>query len=193
MNEKLSRFAWKIISDWSFSLSALIAYYLLISLLPLIVSMFAVVGLIFGENDKFQHQIRDRLVKAFPEPGLSEVIDSVLNSLAQQAGLLFVLSFVVALFTGSRLFIGFDDVLTIIYRIRERKVVEQNMLAIKMIVAFVTIMPFIIICSSIPAIMQRQESFYQWLTVLVGGLFAFLFFQLIYLILPKRRMTWKHT
>ena len=188
-----SRFAWKFIYDWSFSLSALIAYYLLISLLPLILSMFAVVTLIFGDNGKYENQIRNRLVKAFPEQGLTEIIDALTSSLSKQAGLVFIVSFLIALFTGSRLFAGLDDVLTIIYRIRERTILNQNMLAIKMIIAFVTIMPFIIICASVPAIMDRQESMYQLLTTIFSGISSFLFFQLIYVILPKRHMTWRHT
>jgi uncharacterized BrkB/YihY/UPF0761 family membrane protein len=190
---EISRFGWKIITDWSFSLSALVAYYLLISLLPLVLSMFAVVGLIFGSDIKFQNQIRDRLIKAFPEQGLTDVVDALLNSLSQQAGVVFIVSFAVSLFTGSRLFIGLDDVLTIIYRIRERNIIEQNLLAMKMILAFVTIMPFIIIFSSVPAIIQQQEAVYQSLSLVLGTLFSFIFFQLIYFILPKRRMLWKNT
>lgn len=83
--------------------------------------------------------------------------------------------------------------LTIIYRIRERTVLNQNMLAIKMIIAFVTIMPFIIICASVPAIMDRQESMYQLLTTIFSGISSFVFFQLVYIILPQRHMTWRHT
>jgi uncharacterized BrkB/YihY/UPF0761 family membrane protein len=193
INDKLTLFGWKVIYDWSFSLSALIAYYLLISLLPLILSMFAIVSLICGNDPKFQNQIRDRLIKAFPGPGVSDVIDALLSSLAKQAGLIFLISSIVSIFAGSRLFIGLDDVLTIIYRIRERTILNQNILAIKMILAFITIMPFIIIFSSMPAIMERHESFYQFLTTAFSGLLSFIFFQLIYIILPKRQMNWKHT
>lgn len=192
-NDKLSLFGWKIIYDWSFSLAALIAYYLLISLLPLILSLFAVVSLIFGNDVKFQNQLRDRLIKAFPEQGLSDVIDALLNSIAKQAGLVFTISFIVSIFAGSRLFVGLDDVLTIIYRLRERTILNQNLLAIKMIIAFVIIMPFIIIFSSMPAIMERHESFYQFLTTLFSGILSFILFQIIYLIVPKRQMTWRHT
>jgi uncharacterized BrkB/YihY/UPF0761 family membrane protein len=193
ITSKLSLFGWKIINDWSFSLSALIAYYLLISLLPLILSMFAVVSLIFGNDAKFQTQIRDRLIKAFPEQNVSVVLDALLNSLSKQAGLIFAISFVVSIFTGSRLFIGLDDVLTIIYRIRERTILNQNILAIKMILAFITIMPFMIIFSSMPAIMEKHESFYQFVTTVFSGVLGFIFFQLIFIILPKRPMSWRHT
>jgi len=193
INDKLSLFGWKIIYDWSFSLSALIAYYLLISLLPLMLSMFAVVSLIFGNDVKFQNQMRDRLIKAFPEQGLIDVTDALLNSLSKQAGLVFIISFIVSIFTGSRLFIGLDDVLTIIYRIRERTILNQNILAIKMILAFIIIMPVIILFSSMPAILEKHESFYQFLTVISSGVFSFTFFQLVYIILPKRQMNWRHT
>lgn len=193
INDRFSLFTWKVIYDWSFSLSALIAYYLLISLFPLFLSMFAVVSLIFGNDIKFQNQIRDRLVKAFPENGLNDALDALLDSFAKQAGWVFLVSFLISLFTASRLFIGFDDVLTIIYRIRERTIFNQNMLAIKMILAFVSIMPFIIILSSMPAIMERHELFYQALTTVFSGILSFVFFQLIYIILPKRQMNWKHT
>lgn len=190
---KFVRFSWKLIFDWAFSLSALIAYYLLISLLPLVLCIFAVVSLIFGDNPKFQNQIRDRLVKAFPDGGLTEVVDALLNSLHQQAGLVFIVSFVISLFTGSRLFIGLDDVLTIIYRIRERSILEQNFLAFKMIAAFVVIMPFIIIFSSMPAVLVQEESIFQFLSTVLSTIFTFIFFQIIYYILPKRRMLLKNT
>ena len=193
IHNKLTLFGWKIIYDWSFSLAALIAYYLLISLLPLILSLFAVISLIFGNDVKFQNQLRDRLVKAFPEQGLSDVIDALLNSLAKQAGLVFTISFLVSIFAGSRLFIGFDDVLTIIYRLRERTILNQNLLAIKMIIAFIVITPFIIIFSSMPAIMEQHEVFYHFLTSLFSGILTFILFQIIYLVLPKRAMTWRHT
>ena len=190
---QFARFSWKIITDWSFSLSALIAYYLLISVLPLMLSIFAVVTLIFGDQDRFQQLIRDRLIKAFPEQALAEVVDTLLNSLSQQAGLVFGISFAVALFTGSRLFIGLDDVLTIIYRIRERQILEQNILALKMILGFVFIMPFIIIFFSISIFVERNEWIYRSLSTILGALFTYGFFQLNYLILPKRRMLLKNT
>jgi uncharacterized BrkB/YihY/UPF0761 family membrane protein len=154
--------------------------------------MFAVVSLIFGSDAKFQNQIRDRLLKTFPDQGLGDVLDALLGSLSKQAGLVFIITFIVSIFTGSRLFIGLDDVLTIIYRIRERTILNQNILAIKMILSFIIIMPFIIILSTIPAIFERHESFYQFLTTACGGLLTFIFFQLIYIILPKRQMTWRH-
>jgi uncharacterized BrkB/YihY/UPF0761 family membrane protein len=193
INDKLFLLGWKIIYDWSFSLSALIAYYLLISLLPLVLSMFAVVSLICGNDPTFQNRIRDRLIKAFPEQGFGEVLDALLNSLSKQAGIVFTISFIVSIFTGSRLFIGLDDVLTIIYRIRERTILNQNILAIKMIAAFIIIMPFIIIFSSMPAVMEKHESFYTLLTTIFSGLLSFILFQLIYVIVPKRQMSWRHT
>ena len=190
---KLSSFAWKIINDWSFSLTALIAYYLLISVLPLILSMFAVVSLISNNNKSFENRIRDRLIKAFPEHAFSNVLDALLNSLSKRAGLVFIISFMMSLFTGSRLFASLDDVLTIIYHIRERTVLNQNILAIKMTLAFIILIPLITLLSSIPALTEKNETFYQILVTTSSYVLTFLFFQLTYIILPKRRMYWRHT
>ncbi|CAF3833844.1 unnamed protein product, partial [Rotaria magnacalcarata] len=163
IRRQLSLFGWKILYDWTFSLAALIAYYLLISLLPLAVSLFAVVSLIFNDREEFQKRMRDRLTVTFPERGFNDTIDSLFNSISKQAGVLFAVGFVISIFTGSRLFVGIDDVLTIIYRIRERTILDQNFLALKMILAFITITPFIILFSSVPAILESHQGFYQFL------------------------------
>lgn len=188
-----SRFFLKLVYDWSFSLSALVAYYLLISLLPLILSIFAVISLIFSDHGQFQDQIRNRLIKYFPEQGLAEVVDALLSSLSNRATFVLVVSLLVSLFTGSRLFVGLDDVLTIIYRIRERKILEQNFLALKMVIAFVLIVPFIFIFFSISIFIEQHKWLYQILSTVLGALCTYGFFQLNYLILPKRRMLFKNT
>ncbi|CAF1475789.1 unnamed protein product [Rotaria magnacalcarata] len=193
IRRQLSLFGWKILYDWTFSLAALIAYYLLISLLPLAVSLFAVVSLIFNDREEFQKRMRDRLTVTFPERGFNDTIDSLFNSISKQAGVLFAVGFVISIFTGSRLFVGIDDVLTIIYRIRERTILDQNFLALKMILAFITITPFIILFSSVPAILESHQGFYQFLVIFTSCILSFIFIELIYVIVPKRQMRWKHT
>lgn len=186
-------FGWKIINDWSFSLSALLAYNLLISLLPMILCIFAVASLVFGNDQDTLAEIRRRLLNAFPEQGVTEVLDALLASLSKQAGLVFVVSFIVAIFTSSRLFIAIDDVLTIIYRIRERTILKQNIHAIKMLLAFVIFTPFIIIVSSIPAVMKNNQNFYKFLISLLTGAVSFVLLNIIYHLVPSRQISWRNT
>jgi uncharacterized BrkB/YihY/UPF0761 family membrane protein len=189
---ELAAFGWKILYDWSFSLGVIIAYNLLISLLPLILCLFAVSSLIFGDDLSLQKKISDRLIKAFPAQDLSNTLATLLQSLSNQAGLVFGITFVVSIFTGSRLLICIDDVLTIIYRIRERTILDQNFQAIKMVLIFIVFMPFIIISSSVPAVLMATEAWYSFITTLLSGLLMFILFCLLYYYVPKRKMAWKN-
>lgn len=187
---KFLSFGWKLINDWSFSLSALIAYYLLISLLPLILCLFSVTYIIFAQDPYFLNTTRDRLTESFPDQNFADVVISLAKSISEQAVSVFIISFIVAIFAGSRLFIGIDDVLTIIYRIRERTILKQNIHAIKMLLVFIFLMPLIIISSSILALLQSNEKFYKFLTIFLSGIFIFILFNLIYYFVPKRDMNW---
>jgi len=186
-------FYWKIVYDWSFSLSALIAYNLLTSLLPLILCLFAVASFFFSDNPDALTNIRGRLVKTFPDQDFSIAADALLKSLSEKAGIIFFLTFAVSVFTASRLLIVADDVLTIIYRIRERRVIAQNIHAIKMLLAFIILMPAILLCSFAPAILTHSEKFYKVGIALSGGLFGFILFELVYYFVPKRQMYWRDT
>ena len=185
---EISTFGWKIINDWSFSLGALIAYYLLISMLPLILSLFSVTYLIFGNDQYFVNQTRDRLLESFPNQNFHDLIVNLSNSIAGQAVAVFIVSFLVAVFAGSRLFVGIDDVLVIIYRMRERTILGQNFHAIKMLLVFIILMPVIIVSSSVLALLKKNEQFYYFVTVFLSGLFLFLLFMSIYYFVPSRTM-----
>lgn len=185
---KLRIFGWKIINDWSFSLAALIGYYLLISLLPMILCLFSVTYLIFGNDEYFLNKTRDRLTESFPQQSFAEVVTSLANSISHQAIAVFIGSFLVSIFAGSRLFVGIDDALVIIYRMRERTILKQNIHAIKMLLVFITLMPIIVISSSLLALLQKKEMFYYFLITFLSGVFGFLLFGAIYYFVPPRRM-----
>jgi len=187
---QLSSFGRKLSNDWSIALSALIAYYLLISLIPLIICIFSVTILIFGNDNYFVNITRDRLEQSFSDEYVAAIIDTLVKSLTKQARIVFLISFIVAIFTSSCLFTGIDDVLTIIYRIRERDIIKQYIHAIKMLLIFLIITTVIIICLSIPVFLRQNESIYHFLTILLSGLFAFILFFFIYYYVPKRKMTW---
>lgn len=187
---EFAAFGWKIINDWSFSLGALIAYYLLISMFPLVLCLFSATYLIFGNDQYFVNQTRDRLLESFPNQNFDELIINLADSIGGQAVVVFIVSFLVAIFAGSRLFIGIDDVLVIIYRMRERTILGQNFHAIKMLLVFITLMPVIIVSSSVLALLKKQEKFYYFLIVFLSGIFLFLLFMTIYYFVPSRTMRW---
>jgi uncharacterized BrkB/YihY/UPF0761 family membrane protein len=187
---QLSTFVWKIINDWSFSLAALIAYNLLISLLPLILCLFSATILIFGNDPYFLNVTRERLTESVHQQSFNEIVNMLSESVGNQATIVLLMTFVVAVFAGSRLFIGIDDVLTIIYRIRERRVIDQNIHAIKMLLVFITLLPIVIISSSAIALLKENHKFYYFIITFLSGGFTFVLFSSIYYFVPNRDMHW---
>ncbi|CAF1643924.1 unnamed protein product [Adineta ricciae] len=184
---------WKIVYDWSVSLATLIGYNLLISLLPMIMCLFSIISLIFADDVKAQQNIRDRLIQTFPEGTLSDDMAALFKSISNQAGIVFAVSFAIAIFGGSRLLVCIDDVLTIIYRLRERTVIQQNIHAIKLLLAFLILMPILIISSSVSAVIITAETAYQAGSTLTSGILGFTIFELVYLYVPDRTMYWRKT
>ncbi len=187
---QLSPFGWKFINDWSVTLAALIAYYFLIALIPLIICVFSATILIFGNDSRILNKVRDRIETSFSDENVVEITDALANSISEQAITVLVISFIVAIFTSSRLFTGIDDVLTIIYRIRERTILNQNIHAIKLLLVFITIAIIIIICLSVPAFVTKNPTFYKFLTISLSGLFVFILFSFFYYFVPQRKMSW---
>ncbi|CAF1644064.1 unnamed protein product [Adineta ricciae] len=198
--EKLNNFKhdvvqliWKIVHDWSSSLATLIGYNLLISLLPMVLSLFSILSLIFANNVQAQENIRDRLIQTFPEGTLSDDISILFKSISDQAGVVFSVSFIIAVFGGSRLLVSIDNVLTIIYRLRERTAIQQNFHAIKLLLAFIILVPILILSASAPALIITKETAYETGSTLTSGIFGFTIIELVYLYVPDRKMYWGKT
>ncbi|CAF0956970.1 unnamed protein product [Adineta ricciae] len=130
--------------------------------------------LIFADDVKAQQNIRDRLIQTFPEGTLSDDMAALFKSISNQA-------------------VCIDDVLTIIYRLRERTVIQQNIHAIKLLLAFLILMPILIISSSVSAVIITAETAYQAGSTLTSGILGFTIFELVYLYVPDRTMYWRKT
>lgn len=89
--------------------------------------------------------------------------------------------------------------MTIIYRLPERTFLKQNLLAIGMIFLFVLVIPLMIAASSAPTaflsfIPGGGGKFGSYVAGLIVSLcVTFIFFEIIYLFVPNKKMTFKTT
>ena len=72
----------------------------------------------------------------------------MLTNLRKSTGWLFVLGLLLALFTGSRLFITIESALSVIFRLRPRDALHQNIMAFSMVLLFVVLVPILFLASS---------------------------------------------
>ena len=187
----------KLNNDWVFNLSGLLAYNFLMSLFPVLLVLLAAVGFALGNlAPQVLAELQLRIEQLLP--GGAEVFAAVTNQLTNSAKPLFVLGILTAAFTGSRLFIVLENCFGVIFRVRGRTFVRQNLMAFGMLVLYVVLVPIIALASVVSATMLTSVapyahtvtvtvltylvSFVTWTAsslLLIGG---------IYVVVPNRSM-----
>jgi hypothetical protein len=118
----------------------------------------------------------------------------------------------VAIFGGSRLFIAMEGCMDIIYHVRPRKFITQNIMAIGMMIVFCILVPIMLFASTLPAwllgIINNAPALKKIpllmtltsnpVTILLAGyagalIAAFLLFETIYLVVPNQRISFRHS
>jgi YihY family inner membrane protein len=196
----------KLNNDWIFSLSGLLAYNLLMAIFPILLVLLAITGFVLG---RLSPEIYARLIASLGAtiPGGARVVQAVSQQLAHSAGPLLVIGLLVALFTGSRLFITMESCFAVIFRLRSRDPMQQNLMAFGMLLIFIILVPLITLGSAVPAAILRALGLTGhsgvWglatlvLGVLVSAVMAGVLFAAVYMVVPNRpvrfREIWRGT
>jgi membrane protein len=187
----------KVNNDWVFNLSGLLAYNLLMSLFPMLLVLLAVVGFVLGSlapHVLLELQLRiEQLV-----PGGADVFAAVAKQLANSAKPLFVIGIVTAAFAGSRLFLVLENCFGIIFRVRGRDFIQQNIMAFGMLLLYLVLVPVIAITSFLPTTIlsivapymheATQSTLTYVLSFLLWSAAALVLIGSIYLVVPNQHM-----
>jgi YihY family inner membrane protein len=212
----LQAFFQKFNNDGSFIFAGSLAYSLLTALFPIIIALVAILGFALGSNQNSQEFVLSRIQQAIPsfaaQGSQHDLFLSVSKQLNASAGILAIISVLLAIFGGSRLFIAVENCLDLIYRVRPRTTLSQNAVAIAMVIIFIVLIPIMVLASTIPSFVlnfinanpsvknipffltlsDNVVTFY--LAGLLGGLgAAFLLFEAIYFIVPNQHISWRHS
>jgi membrane protein len=193
----------KFSNDWSMNLSAALAYNLLLATFPMLVALLALLGVLLGT---FSHNATTVVVQglsnALPkELNAAGIIRGVEQNLARSSGVLSLIAVLSAIFGGSRLFILLETCFCIIYRVRPRTVLRQNLMAIGMLLVFIILVPVMVFASSVPplafSLLQNspvgQSPFLASAAGFVGGVIAsFILFEFIYVVVPNQHVRLQH-
>lgn len=210
--QPLINFWKKLSNDWVFNLSGLLAYNILMSIFPILLALLAVAGFILNTiSPGSQQQLVNAIAGALPggsEGSGGAIVTAALNNLQRQAGVLFVIALLTAIFTGSRLFVTIENCFGVIFRLRGRGLIRQNLMAIGMLLLYVVLVPIIFLASFVPTAIVNTlnatggvNGLSGLLIHLVGILASFvvavLLFSAIYVVVPNRPVRfseiWKGT
>lgn len=198
----LLQFLIKSLNDWIMNLQAgALAYSLLVAFFPITIALLSLFGFVLGGRGQVAKQaLTAAIQRALPSQhdvanGVIAAINSKQLSLA--SGPLAIIALLVAIIGGSRLFIMMENCFDLIYHQRPRPFLQQNIMAIGMLVLFAALIPLIVVASSIPSVVLTflQQSVLQIVpgggfilslfSILGSLLVSWVLFEALYIIVPE--------
>jgi len=199
----LLRFYTKFNNDWVMNFAGMLAYNLLMSIFPIALAILAITGLILGSH--LDTSIIHAIQQVLPKAVSADVINSIIKKVYSISGIIGIISVILAIFFGSRLFVTIQNCFSIIYHVRPRTAMMQNITAILMLLLFIILIPVMIAASGGPTLVLSilQKTPLQAITHIgtllyiagiAGGLLAaFILFEVIYLVMPNQRISFSRS
>src|SRR5262249_12471243 len=123
----LKGFLDKFNNDWSMMFAGSLAYSLLTAVVPILLAILSVLGFVLGQGTV--DYVTDHLMLG-NDQALNQAVKAqlkfVIAQLHREAGIIALIAVATAIFGGSRLFMGLEVCLDIVYRVRPRKFIAQN-------------------------------------------------------------------
>jgi len=196
--QTLQAFFTKVNNDWVMGFASALAFNLITAILPLFIAIIAIVGFTVGNLDPLaEQQLIFHLQSLFPASG--NFLSIAFASLKRNAGILTVIAIPLALFGGSRLFVSMEGYFDLIFHTRTRTLLKQNMMALVMLLLFIVLIAPMMFAASIPALLQDsiinhlpgRGFFFGLLSILVSWGLSWILFEVIYLVVPNQRMSFR--
>jgi YihY family inner membrane protein len=142
----------KINHDWIFNLSGLLAYNFLMASFPILILLLAGAGFVLRVlSPDMQLVLQRSLAKALPPPAGAALVDSVASHLRSSAGGLLLVGVATSVVMGSRLFITLENCFGVVFRLRGRHPILQNVMALGMLTLYIVLIPLLVLTSIVPA------------------------------------------
>lgn len=203
----LQGFLIKLNNDWILNLACIIAYNMLMAMLPIALALVALLSVFLAESS-IRTTVIHQITALFP--GLANqqnTLDLASKQLSQASSILGIVAIVFGILFGSFLFVVTEGCLDIVYRVRQRPPVRQFVVAIAMLIVFIILIPIMVFASSTPTILfssignlpiLRSIHGSSFIIISLGGILgglltAFLLFEIIYIVVPNQRISWKNS
>ena len=194
----------KFNNDWVMNFASALAFNLITAILPILIALVAIVGYTFGLLDPTaESQLIGHLQQIFPSSG--DFLTLALKQLDKNSGVLGIIAILLAVFGGSRLFISMEGYFDIIYHVRPRGVIKQNIMAILMLVIFIILAVPMVLVASLPAAIVSIGSTIglgplvsnhfvnQLVSIAVSLFITWVLFEAILVVVPNQRISFRNS
>lgn len=197
----------KFNNDWVMNFAAGLAFNILTAIFPIVIAIISIAGFVAGALDPgAQAQLINGISSTFPNNiSAQEALKPALASLSKNAGPLGIIAILLAIFGGSRLFVTLEGYFDIIYHTGPRDVLKQNIMAIVMMLVFIVLVPIMVFGALGPAFvfsMLQQTPLgkvpgsgllFGLGGILVALAFAWVFFVIIYIVVPNQHISLRNS
>src|SRR5262249_7916992 len=140
------RFMRKVTNDWLPTFAGMLTYSLLTSAFSLLLVIIAIGGLILGAiSPSAQPQLVQRIGSSLAVSTGSNVVGAVTRRLTQSAGILLIIAVTLAIYSGSRVFVKMEKSFDVFFRVRGRRGIQQNVMAIGMTLLYAALVPLVLV------------------------------------------------
>ncbi|HEU0000547.1 MAG TPA: YihY/virulence factor BrkB family protein [Ktedonobacteraceae bacterium] len=202
--KSLKGFFTKFNNDWVMNFASALAFNLITAILPILIAIVAIAGFTVGNlSPSTEAQLINHLGQIFPSSG--DFVKLAFKQLNKSAGPLAIIAILLAIFGGSRLFISMEGYFDIIYHVRPRGVIRQNIMAIVMLLIFIILIVPMVLAASVPAAIQSiasttplgpltSNSFVNWLVSIIVSLFiSWVLFLAIFIVVPNQHISFRNS
>ncbi len=202
------QFLTKFNNDGTMTFAGTLAYNLMLAMFPILIALISILGFTLGRLDPSAvASIQNNIAGIFPGVAGGQIVKSALAQLNKSATILLVLALLTAIIGGSRLFIVIEQFLDLIYHVRPRTLIRQNLVAIGMLLLFVVLIPLMVFASSAPAFVLSFSNSIPFIAqnkiasavistiggILGGIIVGFILFEAIYFVIPNQKISWRHS
>ena len=196
----LSGFWTKLNNDWVFNFSGTLAYAFETSIFPILLVIVGVGGLILGTiSPSSRTQLETKIADGLPGGASGyggQIVTAATYNLNHNAGAILIIGIVIAIVTGSGLFITMENIFGVIFRLRGRDMLHQRLMSIGMMLLYTVLVPIVVLASVVPAAVLNAAGLgtnnpigaflLQVLGLLVSFVVAAVLFGAIYIVVPNR-------
>jgi membrane protein len=146
----------KINNDWIFNLAGLLAYNFLLTLFPILLLLLGGVGVLLGSiSHPAQQEFEAAIGALLPGQTGPAIVDGIVSHLTTSVSLLLLIGFFGAFLAGSHLFITLENCFGIIFRLRSRTLLQQNLMALGMLLLYLIFVPVVFLGSLLPPLLRN--------------------------------------
>jgi YihY family inner membrane protein len=164
---------WRRLSqDHVTKLAAMLAYHLIMSVIPILVLLLSLFGLLLNTRSAQERQAILQNVEA-RSTGAAQFVPLALADLTKHAGPLAVISILTAVYFGSGLFKAISYCFDIIFRAPRRRPVPEQLMSFEMLLLFLVLTPMMFIITAIPGFLSQRDvrqAVFTLLSILAGCL-----------------------